>query len=252
MTNSLQGKVAVITGGSSGIGRATALLFASHGALVAIGARRAAECQETVDSIVRLGGEAIYVPMDVRKAEDLQKLVQSAIDRWRRIDFAFNNAGIEGTPYVPTAEYSEQVWNEVIDINLKGVFLSMKYEIIEMVKQRFGVIINMSSVAGLTGGRIGSAYYASKHGVIGITRAAAIEYASAGIRVNAVCPGVIRTPMAERSFTESDYQAMLPSYPIGRFGTAEEVAEAVVWLCSSASSFITGHALPLDGGFVAR
>jgi NAD(P)-dependent dehydrogenase (short-subunit alcohol dehydrogenase family) len=190
--------------------------------------------------------------MDVRKAEDLQKLVQSAIDRWRRIDFAFNNAGIEGTPYVPTAEYSEQVWNEVIDINLKGVFLSMKYEIIEMVKQRFGVIINMSSVAGLTGGRIGSAYYASKHGVIGITRAAAIEYASAGIRVNAVCPGVIRTPMAERSFTESDYQAMLPSYPIGRFGTAEEVAEAVVWLCSSASSFITGHALPLDGGFVAR
>lgn len=249
---SFQGKVVVITGGSSGIGRATALCFASRGARVLVGARRSAEGECTVALIRARGGEALYVPTDVGQPRQIHKLIETAVERWNRIDFAFNNAGIEGTPYVPTAEYSEQVWDEVIDINLKGVFLSMKYEIPHMVKQKAGVIVNMSSLAGLTGGRVGTAYYASKHGVVGITRAAAMEYAAVGIRVNAVCPGVVLTPMASRSFKEKDFMEMLPRYPIGRFGTAEEVAEAVVWLCSDAASFITGHALPLDGGFLSR
>lgn len=218
---------------------------------MAIGARRAAECQETVRLITEKGGEALFVPMDVSKTRDIEKLVETAADRWQRIDFAFNNAGIQGTPFVSTVEYSEEVWDEVIDVNLKGVFMCMKYEIPHMLRQGSGAIVNMSSVAGLTGGRVGAAYYASKHGVIGITKAAAMEYATAGIRVNAVCPGVIRTPMAERSFAGRE-EVMLPLYPIGRFGTPEEVAESVVWLCSNASSFITGHTLPLDGGFMAR
>lgn len=244
--------MALITGGSSGIGRSTALCFASRGAKVAIGARRSNECQGTVDLISKLGGEAFYVQTDVREPSHIQGLVEAVVDRWQRLDFAFNNAGIEGTPYVSTVDYSEEVWDQVIDVNLKGVFLSMKYEIPQMLKNGSGSIVNMSSVAGLTGGRIGTAYYASKHGVIGITKAAAMEYASSGIRINAVCPGVIRTPMAERSFNEENFRTMLPSYPMGRFGTSEEVAEAVVWLSSSASSFITGHTLPLDGGFMAR
>jgi NAD(P)-dependent dehydrogenase (short-subunit alcohol dehydrogenase family) len=251
MNNGLKGSVAVVTGGSSGIGRATALAFAAHGVRVAVGARRAAECQETVRLITEQGGEALFVQMDVCQPSQIQELVQTAVERWQRLDFAFNNAGIEGTPFVPTVEYSDEVWDEVIDVNLKGVFMSMKYEIPPMLKQGAGAIVNMSSVAGLTGGRVGAAYYASKHGVIGITKAAAMEYAASGIRVNAVCPGVIRTPMAERSFASRE-EAMLPLYPVGRFGTAEEVAEAVVWLCSGASSFITGHTLPLDGGFMAR
>ncbi len=250
-TNGLTGTVAVVTGGSSGIGRATALAFAAHGARVAVGARRAAECQETVELIAAQGGEALFVQMDVSRPDQIEELVQTAVDRWHRLDFAFNNAGIQGTPFVPTVEYAEEVWDEVIDINLKGVFMCMKYEIPPMLKQGSGAIVNMSSVAGLTGGRVGAAYYASKHGVIGITKAAAMEYAASGIRVNAVCPGVIRTPMAERSFAGKE-EAMLPLYPVGRFGTAEEVAEAVVWLCSGSASFITGHTLPLDGGFMAR
>jgi NAD(P)-dependent dehydrogenase (short-subunit alcohol dehydrogenase family) len=251
MDNGLKGTVAVVTGGSSGIGRASALAFAAHGVRVAIGARRVAECEETVRLITEQGGEALYVQMDVSRPSQIEELVQAAVGRWKRLDFALNNAGIEGTPFVSTVEYSEEVWDEVIDVNLKGVFMSMKYEIPHMLKQRTGAIVNMSSVAGLTGGRVGAAYYASKHGVIGITKAAAMEYATSGIRVNAVCPGVIRTAMAERSFAGKE-EVLLPLYPMGRFGTAEEVAEAVVWLCSGAASFITGHTLPLDGGFVAR
>jgi NAD(P)-dependent dehydrogenase (short-subunit alcohol dehydrogenase family) len=251
MNNQLEGTVAVITGGSSGIGRATALSFASRGVRVAIGARRASECQETVRLITEQGGEGLFVEMDVRRPDQIQQLVQTAVDRWHRLDFAFNNAGIQGTPFIATVDYSEEVWDEVIDVNLKGVFMSMKYEIPHMLKGGSGGIVNMSSVAGLTGGRVGAAYYASKHGVIGITKAAAMEYATSGIRVNAICPGVIKTPMAERSFAGRE-AALLPLYPMGRFGTAEEVAEAVIWLCSSSASFITGHTLPLDGGFMAR
>lgn len=252
MFDSIAGKVAVVTGGNSGIGRATAMCFARHGVRVAIAARRTIESLDVVQSIEKEGGEALFVQTDVSKAREVQRLIEAVICRWRQLDFAFNNAGIEGTPYVPTAEYSENVWDQVLEINLKGVFMSMKYEIPAMLQHRFGVIVNMSSLAGITGGRVGSAYYASKHGVVGITKAAAVEYAGLGIRVNAVCPGVIQTPMAERSFKDEQLKEMLPRYPMGRFGTVDEVAGAVVWLCSGAASFITGHCLQLDGGFAAR
>jgi len=252
MSSLLEGKVAVITGGSSGIGRATALAFAAEGARVAIGARRAAESEETIRLIQAQGGEAIFVPTDVTRADQVQRLMDAAVDRWQRLDLAFNNAGIGGTGFVPTQHYSEQVWDEVIDINLKGVFLAMKCEIPHMLKSSGGAIVNMSSVAGLIGGPVGIAYYASKHGVIGVTKAAAMEYAKAGIRVNAVCPAVIRTAMAEDIFDGDRGAAALAAHPLGRFGTPEEVADAVVFLCSNKASFITGHALPVDAGLLAR
>jgi NAD(P)-dependent dehydrogenase (short-subunit alcohol dehydrogenase family) len=252
MSKQFEGKVAVITGGSSGIGRATALAFAAEGARVAIGARRAAESEETIRLIEAQGGEAIFVQTDVTRADQIQKLMDTAVSRWQRLDLAFNNAGIGGTPFVPTPDYSEQVWDDVIDINLKGVFLSMKYEIPHMLKSGGGAIVNMSSVAGLIGGPIGIAYYASKHGVIGATKAAALEYAKKGIRVNAVCPAVIRTPMSEAVFSSDQEASVLAVHPMGRFGTTEEVADAVVFLCSSHASYITGHALPVDAGLLAR
>ena len=243
-------KVVVITGGSSGIGRATALAFAAEGARVAIGARRAAEGEETVRLVREQGGDALFVQTDVRHSDQVARLVQSAVDRWGRLDCAFNNAGIEGPTFIPTADYSEEAWNEIIAINLTGVFLSMKHEIPHILKQG-GAIVNMSSVAGLVGGTLNSAYVASKHGVVGITKAAAMEYAKSGLRVNAVCPAVIETDMANRAFSEM-WERVIDMHPIGRIGTTREVADAVVWLCSDRASFITGHALPVDGGFVAH
>jgi NAD(P)-dependent dehydrogenase (short-subunit alcohol dehydrogenase family) len=252
MTKPFAGKVAVITGGNSGIGRAAALAFAAEGARVAIGARRAAESEETVRAIQAQGGEAIFVACDVKQADQVRKLMDSAMDRWQRLDYAFNNAGIGGSAFVATPDYSEQVWDDVIDINLKGVFLSMKYQIPHMLASGGGAIVNMSSVAGLVGGPIGIAYYASKHGVIGATKAAAMEYAQKGIRVNAVCPAVIRTPLSEGLFGSGQEASVLAVHPMGRFGTTEEVADAVVFLCSSKASYITGHALPVDAGLLAR
>jgi NAD(P)-dependent dehydrogenase (short-subunit alcohol dehydrogenase family) len=171
-----------------------------------------------------------------------------------RLDCAFNNAGIIGTAFVTTAEYSEAVWDRVIDINLKGVWLCMKYELIQMLQQGGGAIVNTASVSGLVGSRVGAAYIASKHGVVGLTRAAALENAPANIRVNAVCPSWISTPMTDRYTTDNpERQALLLGrQPGGRLGTPEEVAEAVLWLCSDAASFITGHALAVDGGLVAQ
>jgi NAD(P)-dependent dehydrogenase (short-subunit alcohol dehydrogenase family) len=250
MSKLLEGKVAVITGGSSGIGRATALAFAAEGARVTIGARRATEGEETLRLIREQGGDAIFVQTDVRHTDQVGRLVQSAVDRWGRLDCAFNNAGIEGPLFIPTAEYPEDAWNDIIAINLTGVFLAMKHEIPHILKQG-GAIVNMSSIAGLVGGFFNSAYFASKHGVIGLTKAAAIEYAKSGIRVNAVCPGVIETDMANRAFSEM-WERVVEMHPIGRIGTPQEVANAVVWLCSDRASFITGHALPVDGGFVAH
>ena len=184
--------------------------------------------------------------------------ISSAIDKTRsefgRLDYAFNNAGIEGSHYVSTEHYEEEVWDKVIDINLKGVWLSMKHQIPAMLETGGGSIVNMASVAGLIGGSIGIAYYASKHGVIGLTRAAAIEYAKKGIRVNAVCPAVIKTDMADRLFTENDSiaQAVTDRHPLGRIGTAEEVADGVIFLLSGKASFITGHPLVIDGGLVSQ
>ncbi len=253
MKPQFEGKVSLVTGGSSGIGRASALAFAKEGAKVVVAARRAAESEETVRMIREAGGEAIFAQADVSRASEVQAVVNKTIKTFGRLDFAFNNAGIEGTPFVPAAEYLEETWDRVIDINLKGMWLCMKYAIPEMLKQKGGAIVNMSSVAGLTGSNIiGVAYHASKHGVIGLTKAAAIEYARHGIRINAVCPAVIRTPMGERAFShDPEIEARVTSlHPMGRIGTPEEVASAVVWLCSDAASFITGHALPVDGGFL--
>src|SRR5689334_17181275 len=172
------GKVSVITGGSSGIVRAAALAFAAEGARVAIGARRIPEGEESARLVQERGGEAYFVQTDVSQPEQVQRLVQTAVERWGRLDFALNNAGIEGTPFVSTVDYDPAIWDQVLDINLKGVFLSMKYQIPHMLKQGSGAIVNMSSVAGLIGGRGGAAYHASKHGVIGLTRTAAMEYAA--------------------------------------------------------------------------
>ncbi|MDH4064084.1 MAG: SDR family oxidoreductase [Acidobacteriota bacterium] len=245
------GQAALVTGAGSGIGRATAVAFGREGAKVVLAGRRREQIEETLALVREAGGDGIAVTGDCSNAADVRRMVGAAVDTYGRLDCAFNNAGIEGgTPFVPTAEYSEEIWDEVIAINLTGVFLCMKYEIRQMLAQARGAIVNMSSVAGLIGTRIGIGYGASKHGVIGATRAAAMEYASKNIRVNAVCPGVVRTEMTERTFFhDADLSAaMTARHPMGRIGTTDEVARAVLWLCSDQSSFTTGHALPVDGG----
>ena len=251
MGNAFEGKVALITGGSSGIGRATALAFAAEGAHVALGARREAEGKETVRLVEQQGKEALFVPTDVSVPEQVKNLVESAVSRWRRLDYAVNNAGVEGTPFVPITDYGIDTWDWVIDVNLKGVFLSMKYEVPHLLKQKGAAIVNVSSVAGLIGGPGGSAYYASKHGVIGLTKAVAMEYAAVGLRVNAICPAVIKTAMAERFFKgrESVVDSL---HPMGHAGTPEEAAAAILFLCSPQASFITGQAIPVDGGVTTR
>jgi NAD(P)-dependent dehydrogenase (short-subunit alcohol dehydrogenase family) len=245
------GEVALVTGGSSGIGRATALAFAAQGARVAVASRREDESAETVRLIQAAGGEALFVKTDVTRAAEVEALVARVVEHYGALHFAFNNAGIEGEPFIPVAKYAEATWDEVIDINLKGVFLSMKYELPHIVASQ-GAIVNMASVAGLVGGRLGAAYYASKHGVVGLTKAAAMEYADKGVRINAVAPAVIHTPMADRAFFQDAAVTarVLSMHPMGRVGLPEEVANAVVWLCSKGASFTTGHTLPVDGGFL--
>lgn len=251
MTNRFESKVALVTGGNSGIGEAIALAFAKEGAKVVVAARRASEGDAVVAKIEELGGQAIFVQTDVSKADDVKAMVAACLSEYGGLDYAVNNAGIEGTPFVPTVDYEEEAWDRVIDINLKGVWLCMKYEIPEMVERGQGAIVNMSSVAGLIGGRVGVAYYASKHGVIGATKAAALEYATKGLRINAVCPAVIETPMVTRGISpgnEELVEQLRAAHPVGRFGQPEEVASATLWLCSDGASFVTGHSLPVDGG----
>lgn len=253
MAGQFEGKVALVTGGSSGIGRAGALAFAREGAKVVVADVVVEGGQETVDMIQQAGGEAIFVTTDVSKAADVETLVNKTVETYGRLDYAFNNAGIEGEQ-LPTADCTEENFDRVISINLKGVWLCMKYEIPQMLEQGGGAIVNTSSVAGLVGFAGIPHYVASKHGVAGLTKNAALEYAQAGIRVNAVCPGGIRTPMIDR-FTggdpeaESQFHAM---HPLGRMGEPEEIADAVVWLCSDAASFVTGHPMVVDGGMFAQ
>jgi NAD(P)-dependent dehydrogenase (short-subunit alcohol dehydrogenase family) len=253
MTGRLDGKVALVTGGSSGIGRATALAFAREGAKVVIADVAIEGCHDTATQIREAGGDALCVETDVSKADQVKALIDEIVETYGRLDYAFNNAGIEGEQ-APTADCAEENWDRVIGINLRGVWLCMKHEIPQMLKQGGGAIVNMSSVAGLVGFPNIPAYTASKHGVLGLTKTAALEYAKQGIRVNAVCPGVIRTAMVER-FVGGDPEAeaqLTASEPIGRMGTPEEVAEAVVWLCSDAASFVTGHPMVVDGGLVTQ
>ena len=253
MAKQFDGKVALVTGGASGIGRASALAFARAGAKVVVADVMVEGGRETVQQIEAADGAAIFVKTDVSQAAEVQALVDKTIEAYRRLDFALNNAGIEGA-MAPTADCTEENWDRTISINLKGIWLSMKYEIPQMLKQGGGAIVNMASVAGIVGFQGSPAYCASKGGVIQLTRTAALEYARAGIRVNAVCPGIIRTPMIERVVASQPEmeQALTAMEPVGRIAEPEEIAGAVVWLCSEAASFVTGHPLVVDGGLVAQ
>jgi NAD(P)-dependent dehydrogenase (short-subunit alcohol dehydrogenase family) len=252
MASELHNKVALITGGTTGIGRDTAILFAKNGANVVVSGRRETEGNETISLVRAAGGDGLFVKSDVSKSADVQSLIQKTIEKFGRLDIAFNNAGIEGN-WKPTIEQSEEDWDSVIDINLKGTWLCLKFEIQQMLNQDSGgAIVNMSSVAGLMGSAGAGIYIASKHGVIGLTRTVALEYAAKGIRVNAVCPAVIETAMAERIFGHPEVnKRVLAMHPLGRFGKPAEIAEAVLWLCSAKSSFMTGHYIVLDGGMLA-
>jgi NAD(P)-dependent dehydrogenase (short-subunit alcohol dehydrogenase family) len=253
MTKEWPGKVVIITGGALGIGRAAALEFARRGARVVVADVQVDAGKETIAAIDQQGGEAIFVETDVSQPDQVEALIQKTVDTYGRLDCAFNNAGIEGE-LAPTAESSEENWHRVISINLTGVWLSMKYEIAQMLRQGGGAIVNMSSIAGLVGTPHVPAYSAAKHGVLGLTKTAALEYATQGIRVNAVCPGAIDTAMIKR-FTAGEeelYAQLAQDHPLQRLGTPEEVAAAVVWLCSDEAAFVTGHALAIDGGYVVQ
>jgi len=252
MTTELEGKVGLVTGGTSGIGRDTALLFAKAGAKVVVAGRRELQGEETVQVIRAAGGDGLFVKTDVSKASQVETLIQKVVERFGGLDIAFNNAGIEGV-WAPIVRQSEEDWDRTIEINLKGVWLCLKYEIRQMLKQRAGgAIVNMASIIGLIGSAGVAAYSASKHGVIGLTKTAALENAKTGIRINAVCPGFTETPMADRIFRDPAVRNhVLSCHPIGRFGKPMEIAEAVVWMCSDRASFMTGQSLVLDGGFLA-
>jgi len=253
MTQSFDGKVALVTGGASGIGRVAAQAFAREGASVLVSDRETEGCRETVRLITEAGGKASFVKTDVTRSSEVKAMIAEAQRAYGKLDFALNNAGIDGAR-ARTADYPEDIWAQVLDVNLTGVFLCMKYEIPLMLQNGGGVIINMSSVAGVTGFVAHSAYTASKHGVIGLTKTAALEYAKAGIRVNAICPCYTRTPMVERLVSvEPNLAERLKSrIPLGRLGTPEEIAAAAIYLCSDAGSFINGHSLLMDGGIMAE
>ncbi len=251
MNAMFENKVAIVTGGAFGIGRATALDFAWNGAKVCVA--DVVDDSHTVDAIRSEGGEAIFCHCDVSSEADVRAMVEKTVSTFGRLDFAFNNAGIEGhtdNTQLCTAEN----WDRTLGVNLRGVWLCMKYEIPEMLKQRKGAIVNCASIAGLVGFAGLPAYVASKHGVVGLTKCAAIENAKTGIRINAVCPGVIHTPMIDR--TTGKNKAVEKMYedmePVGRMGEPEEVADVVMWLCSDSSSFVIGDAIAVDGGWIAQ
>jgi NAD(P)-dependent dehydrogenase (short-subunit alcohol dehydrogenase family) len=253
MAGLLQGKVALVTGGGSGIGRATSIRLAREGAKVMIADYVPAGAEQTVKMIKEAGGEASCTAADVAVTSEVEAMIKKTLDTYGRLDCAYNNAGIEGA-MGDTVACTEENFDRVVAIDLKAVWLCMKYEIPQMLKQGGGSIVNTASIAGLVGFNGIPAYVAAKHGVVGLTRTAALEYAQKNIRVNCVCPGVIRTPMVERAidkggFTEAD---VIAGEPVGRLGKPEEIAEGVLWLLSDASSFVTGHPLTIDGGWIAR
>ncbi|HEX4140891.1 MAG TPA: SDR family oxidoreductase [Candidatus Methylacidiphilales bacterium] len=255
MSKQFENKVVLITGGTSGIGRATAVAFAREGAKVVVSGRRKAEGAETVTLVEKAGGQGLFVQADVSDEEQVKKLVQTTVDHFGRLDVAFNNAGIEGAPK-PLTEATPAEFDQVFNINVKGVFLSMKYEIPAMLKTGGGSIVNTSSIAGTIGMAGAGIYIASKHAVNGLTKTAALEVAKQGIRVNAVSPAAIQTDMLDRFLgdeqAEQKKQYFAGMHPVGRVGTSAEVASAVLYLSSPGASFITGHDLLVDGGFTVQ
>ncbi|MDF2045981.1 glucose 1-dehydrogenase [Microbacterium sp. Kw_RZR3] len=244
------GKAGLVTGAASGIGRASALAFAAAGGSVVVADLERARPggEETVRLIIAAGGEARFVPVDVARGEDVERLVDTTIATYGRLDFAHNNAGTVAEGF--TADVEEEAWDRVFDVNIKGVWLCMKHELRHMQDHGGGAIVNTASVSGLTGTALTSPYVATKHAVVGLTKVSAGEYANLGVRINAVAPGAIWTPLMQ-SAPEPLQQMMLAPQPLHRFGTAEEVAEAVTWLCSPKASFVTGVTLPVDGGLLA-
>jgi NAD(P)-dependent dehydrogenase (short-subunit alcohol dehydrogenase family) len=247
-----QNKVALVTGGGTGIGRAAALKFAAEGAAVVIGNRNEAAGQETVDLIDKNGGKASFLRTDVTRSDDVKALVLHALDTFGGLHAAFNNAGMEGTPaYI--VEASDDNFDRIMNANVKGVWLSLKAEIEHMLQNGGGAIVNNASIAELIGYPSMAAYTASKHAVMGLTKTAALEYGKQGVRVNAVCPGAIQTEMFDR-FTGNDastIEYMTSLHPIGRLGKPEEIADTVVWLCSDEATFVLGQGIAVDGGFTA-
>lgn len=249
----LDGKIALITGGSSGIGRETAVLFAQHGASLAIADLNPEGGQETIQMIRKAGGTAVFIQTDVAQAAQVENMVNEVVGQYGRLDIAFNNAGIEGAP-VRTIDVTEAEFDQIMAVNAKGVWLCLKYEIQQMLRQGGGTIVNTASVAGLIGAHSMPAYAASKHAVVGLTRTAAVEYARKGIRVNAVCPAIIRTAMVERAIAQLPQleHGAIQNNPSRRLGDPREVAEAVLWLASDAASFTNGATLTVDGGLTAQ
>lgn len=249
MAGSFAGKVALVTGGGSGMGRATAQAFAREGARVMVADIRIDDADATAQAIIQQGGEALAYVVDVSRIDQVAALVDATVAAWGRLDCAFNNAGIN-IEHGPLADCTEQEWDRVLAVNLKGVWLCMKFEIPHMIAAGGGSIVNTASIVGLTGSRNTPAYVASKHGIVGLTRAAALEYGRVGIRVNAVCPGAIKTQMyLDREGDDPENNARIAAAnALNRLGTGDDVAGAVLWLCSDASAFVTGHCLVVDGG----
>ena len=251
-----EGRVAIVTGGSSGLGAAAAVQFAREGAKVVVAARRKDKSEAVVRQIVALGGEALFIQTDVTKRADIEAMVEGTLSRFGRLDCAVNNAGITGPVMVPVAEITEEGWDELMNVNLKAVWMCMKYEIPAMLKQGKGSIVNMSSVYGFKPGEVGNApYCASKFGVIGLSKTAAIDYGQQGIRINVVSPGFTHSEIVDPHLESRPelMKALVGRYSaMNRVGKAEETAEAITWLCSDAASFVNGAVLPVDGGDKSR